>query len=208
MQKIDDMSGVAKFTAAFIFPAILAVISGCSVVKEGKQAAALARCDFRIESVTALHLMNISVQNIRSLSDLSLIDAQQLIRGVAADKVPLTMYVNVEIRNPNPKEAGMKKLDWILFVDDIEMAGGSVDQDVTIPPDSGVVIVPVKVNADLKQVLQGKSLDAILNFGMNLAGIGNKPTRFTVKLKPTIMIGKKAVVYPGYISVKTEYTSQ
>jgi hypothetical protein len=54
-------------------------------------------------------------------------------------------------------------------------------------------------------VLSGKSADAMLNFCMNLAGSGTKPTRFKIKLKPTVIIAGSEVTYPGYITVKTEY---
>jgi len=202
------MNIMGRLRGLILFFCFFLIIPGCSVVKEGKQIAALAKCDFRILSVTNLHLLGISVQNITSINDLNLIDAQQLIRGVMAPKAPLTFFLNVEAKNPNTDAAGMKKLEWILFIDDIRMTEGSVDEEVMIPPNNGVVTIPVRVSADLKKVLQGKSMDAILNFGMNLAGIGNKPTRFLIKIKPTIMIGKKSIVYPGYINVKTEYTSQ
>ncbi len=192
----------------FFFLSFMIVIAGCSVVKEANQAAALAKCDFRILSATNIQLLGINVQNIKSFSDINLLDAQRMIRGIAAPTVPLKLTLNVEARNPNDKEAGLRKLEWILFIDDIQMTNGTVDEDVMIPPNNGSTVVPVKINADLKQVLQGKSADALLNFGMNLSGVGNKPTRFLIKLKPTIMIGKKAIVYPGYINVRTEYTSQ
>jgi hypothetical protein len=60
----------------------------------------------------------------------------------------------------------------------------------------------------LKQVLSGKSANAMLNFCMNLAGVGNTPTRFKIKLKPTIIIAGTALTYPGYITVNTEYVSK
>jgi len=192
----------------FLIFLIVFVTAACSVVRQGKQMATLAKCEFRIGSITNLYLAGINVQEIKSISDLTIMDAQQLIRSLTGSTFPLNLTLNVEARNPNSSIAGMNKMEWILFIDDIQMATGSVDQPVTIPGNNGTAIIPVQMNPDLKQILQGKSVDAILNFGLNLAGTGNKPTRFTIKLKPTIMIGKNAVVYPGYITVKTEFVSQ
>jgi hypothetical protein len=170
--------------------------------------AALAKCEFRIESVTNLHLAGINVQEIKSVSDLNLMDAQQLLKSVNKSTFPLNLTLNVAARNPNASMAGMNKMEWILFIDDIQMTTGSVDQPVTIPVNKDTAVIPVHMDLDLKQILRGKSVDAVINFGLNLAGAGNKPTRFTIKLKPTIMIGKNPVVYPGYITVKTEFVSQ
>lgn len=170
--------------------------------------ATLAKCEFRIESITNLYLSGISVQDIKSISDLTIMDVQQLIRSISSNTFPLNLTLDIEARNPNSSTAGMNKMEWILFIDDIQMTTGSVDQPVSIPGNNGTAIIPVQMDLDLQQILQGKSVDAIINFGLNLAGAGNKPTRFTIKLKPTIMIGENAVVYPGYITVKTEFVSQ
>jgi hypothetical protein len=191
-----------------LFLPIVFVTTNCSVVQQGQQMATLARCEFRIESVTSLKLSGIDVQAKKSISDLTIMDAQQLMRSVTGSTFPLTFTLNVSARNPNSNTAGMNRLQWILYIDDIQMTTGSVDQPVSIPANNGTAVIPVAMNLDLKKILQGRSLDAIVNFGLNLAGTGNKPTRFIIKLKPTIMIGNSAVVYPGYITVRTEYVSQ
>jgi hypothetical protein len=48
----------------------------------------------------------------------------------------------------------------------------------------------------------------MINFCMNLTGVGNTPTRFKIKLKPTILVGGNALRYPGYITVNTTYVSK
>jgi hypothetical protein len=63
------------------------------------------------------------------------------------------------------------------------------------------------MHIDLQKALNGKSADAIINFGMNLAGAGNKPTRFTLQMKPTIIVSGFPITYPGYLNVKTEFGS-
>jgi hypothetical protein len=44
-----------------------------------------------------------------------------------------------------------------------------------------------------------------MNFGLNLAGSGNRPSRMTLKVKPTIMVGTTPISYPGYLSVTNEF---
>jgi len=119
-------------------------------------------------------------------------------------ELPLSLQLNIEVKNPNPAPAGINSLDYIVIIDDIQMLQGSYTQPITVPASSSAVI-PVQLNVDLKQALKGKSMDAILNFGFNLAGVGQKPTRFKLKLKPSILVGSTVLAYPAYITVKTEY---
>jgi hypothetical protein len=189
------------FSVLFFMP-----FNGCDVAQQAQQATNLAKCDFKVLSVENINLAGINIQNINSIKNLNLSDAARIMAAMGATTLPLSLQVNFEGRNPNSTAAGLNKLEWILFIDDIQMTSGSVDKAFTIPPNNGTAVIPIQVGIDLKQVLKGKSLDAMMNFGFNLAGVGNKPTRIRAKLKPTIMIGNVPLTYPGYISVNTEFS--
>ncbi len=178
----------------------------CDVLQEVQKVATLSKCDFRLQSVDQLKLAGINVQNVNKLSDLSLIDAGKLTAALASGSLPLSFTLNVEAKNPNAAQAGLTKLDWILYIDNIEMTRGIVEKSFTIPGNNGIAVIPVTMSVDLKQVLSGKSADAILNFGLNLAGAGSKPTRFTMKLQPTINVASYPLTYLGYITIGTEYS--
>ena len=195
------------FIPLFFAGLLLLPFSGCEVTRQAKLASNLANCDFRILSVEHVNLGGVSLQNIRSAKDLSFSDVALLMAGLTSPVFPLSLQLNLEGRNPNPTEAGLNHLDWILFIDDNQMASGILDQPFSIPP-KGLTRVPVQIGLDLKPFLSGKSAEAILNFGMNLAGVGNAPTRFKIKLKPRIIVGGTTLRYPGYITVNTTYNSR
>jgi hypothetical protein len=186
----------------------LLLFTSCDVVNQVSQMSNLAKCEFRLESVQHLNLAGIDVQNVRAISDLNLLDAGKLLNAVAANQFPLDFTLNVEAKNPNPANAGITKIDWILLIDDIEMTKGFLDKAITIPGNNATAIIPMGIHVDLKKALSGKSADAILNFGLNLAGTGNKPSRFTLQMKPTITVGGFPLTYPGYINVRTEFGSK
>jgi len=186
----------------------LTFFSSCDVLNQVTQISNLTKCDFRLESVQQLNLAGIYVQNVHKLSDLNMFDAANLAAAVSSKQFPLDFTLNVEARNPNTANAGMTKIDWILLIDDIEMTRGILDQQVTVPANNGIAIIPLKMHVDLQKALTGKSADAVINFGMNLAGSGNKPTRFTLQMKPTITVNGFPITYPGYVNVKTEYSGQ
>ncbi len=187
----------------------LAFISACDILQQAQQVAMLTRCEFKLSSVDQLRLAGVNIQQIRKLSDLNMMDAARITAAaMSGGSLPLNFTLNVEARNPNAATAGMTKLDWILFIDDIQMVSGVNEQRVQIPGNGGTGILPLTIGIDLKDALKGKSGDAIANFGLNLAGAGNKPTRITLKAKPTIMVGSQYISYPGYLTVQNEFTSK
>jgi hypothetical protein len=177
-------------------------LASCAQVK---QLTNLLNCDFRVSSVDNINMAGIDVQKIKSFTDLKFTDGAKLLAAVAQGTLPLNLTVNIEAKNPNIQMAALNKLDWILLIDDVEMANGSTTKRVEVPPNNGTGIFPIQVTSDLAKVLSGQSAKSIVNFGLNLAGYGSRPTRIAVKAKPTILIGGAAIMYPGYITIKSEY---
>ena len=184
------------------------LLSGCEILEQAQQMANLTKCEFRLNSVDQLRLAGVNIQQVRQLSDLNFMDAAKITAAAAGGTLPLNFTLNVEVKNPNPAAAGLNRLDWILLIDDIEMTTGVNNQRVQVAANGGTAIIPLTIGIDLRQALQGKSADAIANFGLNLAGAGNRPTRITLKAKPTIMVGSQTISYPGYLTVQNEFTSR
>lgn len=186
---------------------LLTIIIFFASCRQVKELITLTKCDFRLATVENINMAGISVQKFKSFTDLSIMDGANLIASVAKGTLPLSLTLNVEARNPNTKPAALNKLDWILLIDDIDVASGTTTKRVEIPPSNGTGIFPVQITTDLFKVLSGQSGKNMINFGLNLAGYGNRPTRIALKAKPTIMIGNSAVEYPGFITIKNEYGS-
>lgn len=190
-----------------LFLVLSMLFTGCEVTRQAKLASNLANCDFRIRSVEKVNLAGVELQDVKSVSDLGISEMAQIMAGFASPILPLSLQLNLEGRNPNATDAGLNRLEWILFIDEIQMASGILDKPFTIPA-LGTTNIPVDVGLDLKPVLSGKSGTIMLNFCMNLAGVGNTPTRFRIKLRPTIMVAGRALKYPGYITVNTTYSGK
>jgi hypothetical protein len=194
------MKSIVRLSTLTVF----IIFVSCSTIRE---ISALAKCEFKVSNIKDLTLVGVNIQKINSITDLSWSDAGKIAAAIFTNSFPLAFTVNLDVKNPNKTKAALNHLEWILLIDDIQMATGNVNDRVEIAPNGGVSTLPININLDLKQALKGKSYDAIKNFAFNLAGYGDGPTRITIKAKPTIMIGTKAVQYPGYISIKTQYTS-
>jgi hypothetical protein len=185
----------------------LTVISSCDVLRNVKEMMTFAKCEFRLKSVDHTRLAGVNIQDMGSYADLSLNDALVITHAFTNGHLPLAFTLNVEVRNPNTTAASMTKVDWILLIDNHEMVNGTSAQAITIAPNGGVTVWPLQVSIDLVKALSGETFDSLKNFAFNLAGVGNKPTRITLKAKPTIMVGNSPVAYPGYITINTDFTS-
>jgi hypothetical protein len=189
----------------------LALIAGmiwftsCDVLQQVAEMAAFTKCQFRLSTVENLSLAGVNIQQKKKLTDLSFTDAAKVTAAFATGNLPLSLTLNVQVKNPNAAQASMNKLDWILLIDGIEMVSGVNQNRVNVPANGGVATLPLKISVDLNKALSGKSKDAILNFGFNLAGVGNQPTRITLKAKPSIVVGNQTLDYPGYLSVENEF---
>ncbi|MDD3739576.1 MAG: hypothetical protein PHP31_09835 [Lentimicrobiaceae bacterium] len=192
---------------ATIFFISVLIFTSCDSLMQVAHMANLAKCEFKLNDVSNLTLANVNFQNVKSASDISIADYARLTNAIFQGNLPLSFTLNVGVKNPNNQKAGVTALDWILFIDDIEMTRGILSQSYTINANS-IGTIPVNMNFDLKQVLSGKSGEAVLNFAYNLLDVGNKPTRFMLKLKPTINVAGFPVEYPGgYFEVKTTFVS-
>ena len=196
-----------RFALIALVTVTIALLQGCDVVQQAQQAVNLTNCQFRISTVENVTVAGVNIQNYKTIKDLTMTDAAKIMAAATKTSFPLTFRLNIEGKNPNTASAGLNRFDYILFIDNIQMTAGSLEQSFVIPPNNGIASIPLQISIDLKKALTGKSLDAIMNFGFNLAGIGNKPTRITIKLKPTIMVGPTMLEYPGYITVGTEFGS-
>jgi hypothetical protein len=165
------------------------------------------KCSFRLSSVEHISLANVNIQNINNFSDINIIDAAKITASVVSGKLLMNFILNVEVKNPNKSKAAMNKLEWILYIDNIEMAKGTLNERIEITSNGGISTLTLFLNFDLIKIFTGSSVYAVMNFGFNLAGIGNKPTRITLKAKPTIFVGNKPIIYPGYIKIRNKFSS-
>ena len=181
------------------------MLSGCSILSE---MISFSQCEFRLATVENITLAGVNVQHIHKLSDLSLLDAGRISAALISGPLPLSLTLNVDVRNPNQQQASMNRLDWILLIDGQEIVQGSSGERLSIPPNNGTGTLPLHITADLKSALSGHSGEALLNFGLNLAGAGNTLSRITLRANPYIVVGGRELSYPSFIDIENEFVSR
>ena len=192
-----------KQSNLFIF--ILAISIALSSCKTLMSYTNILNCDFKMKSLTNTQLGGIDIQNIKNYSELGFIQLGTLTKAYLSGSINLEFQLDLECKNPNPSEASMAKFDWIISIDDIQMATGTNSQEYKIPPNDGTQIIPLNISINLLDILNDQTKNALLNFGLNLADNSNKPSRVGLKIKPTIYLNGIPITYPGYIDLGTEY---
>ena len=186
----------------------LFTLGGCAALKQFTQMETFSKCQFRLASVENVSVSDISMQGVTKMSDINVMDLLKLKGALSGGALPLKLTLNLEVKNPNSSSAGMNKFEWLLYIDDNQLTSGMLEKRVEIGPNGAVGTVPLAIEVDLKKVLSGKTLDSMLNLAMNIAGEGTKPTRLTVKMKPSILVGSQELEYPDYVTVSHEFTAE
>jgi hypothetical protein len=192
---------IVLFVVLFAVP----FMNSCGVKRQVTEMKAVVNCEFKYEGLRHATLAGVDVSKVTGIIDLDAGDESTLFTALTFGKLPLDVTVDVGVRNPTQSIATMNRLEWILLIDDVEVGTGAVTDRIVLAPGGGTATVPIRFSTELLTLLSGKSGDAVITFGLNLAGTADKPSRITVKVKPTIIVGEHAIHYPGYITLNREF---
>lgn len=183
---------------------LLVTLAGCSILSE---LTALSKCEFSFHSAQDPVVAGIDVMRIQNYSDLTFMDGQRIVANILQKRLPFGITANVEVRNPGPVTAALNYIEWIAFIDDVQISTGRIEQRVEIPGNGGTTLVPIRIETDLFQYLQGDNPKTMLNFALNLVDAGGQPTRLSMKIKPSVYVGNTLVPYPDYFTIGKTFSS-
>jgi LEA14-like dessication related protein len=186
----------------YIVIASLLALGSCKALMQYTN---ILKCDFRMESLKNPTVAGIDVNSVKNFSDLSFLQAGKITTAYLGGNVPLVFTLNMEAKNPNTTEARMAQFDWIVKIDEVQIASGTNQSEYVIPANDGRKIIPLRISVNLLDVINKESKDTLINFGLNLADASDKPTRVSLQIRPTVNVGSVPVTYPGYLSLGTEF---
>ena len=191
-----------KITLALVLAGSI-LLSSCDmltqVADQFTSVANLVNCDFSLKNVTNVNVAGVNVKNL-SQGKLTAADVLKLVAAYQSKQVPLTMDVNVDITNPTTTKAAMTALDWILSIDNTDMATGVNSKSYTIKP-STTTTVPLGVNAELAELFSKKGLEALKTFASSFTSEGIS-SNVGLRVKPSISVGTAQVPFPDYIKLE------
>ncbi|WP_338875665.1 hypothetical protein WBJ53_08575 [Spirosoma sp. SC4-14] len=186
-----------------------ALFSQCSVNQQLSQAKTLGDCRYSVASADSVYLAGIDIREFRKLEDLNLARFPRLATGLLTRNIPLDARLNLDITNPTGKLAGINQLEYKVLLTGQELFNGFLNQRIEVQP-GGRTRVPVRLSTNAYQLLtDAKTRDAFTQLVQNLSGAsGTQPSKLTIKIKPTLALGNKAINYPGYITIDQEVTNK
>jgi len=160
-----------------------------------------------MKNIQRIQLAGVNLEGKSSISDFKIADMATFTQYALRGTLPLDMVLQIEAKNPNQQSAAINKVEWIAYLDDFELMTGFINDRFVVPPNDGVGLIPLHIQFDLRKAVESSAGSAVANLALNIMNIGEKESRFIVKIKPTILIGSFALDYPGYINISKEYTS-
>lgn len=186
------------------FASILLFSTSCDLAKQAAKIGNLINCEYKVENVADLTLASVPIQGKSSLAQLALADAARIASAFLGGQLPLSMNVNLGVKNTSGNPAGFTSVKYILALDGQEINRGAINNNFTVAGGS-TNMLPIFTQVDLKKSFSGKSKDALINLALNLAGQSGKPTMIGLQIKPSFLINGKAFEWPSYIKVDTEF---
>jgi hypothetical protein len=174
------------FSASLFLGALL--ISGCATVAEeiGRMAA-FSQCQFRLASVTKTTLAGVPLQG-GTIEDINLMNLAKLQSAFSSGTLPLRFTLGMEVKNPNTRPAGMSRMEWNALLDGERLTSGVLEEAFEVGAEKTGTL-PLAVILDLTKLFSGKTLDSMVGLALNVAGEGEKPTRVTLQVKPSMTVG-------------------
>lgn len=186
-----------KIKSVLILAVIASLLAGCV---GAKQLVAFAKCDFDFISVDNVKVADINFSQKRKYSDFSIVDAAKLVKALTNKDFTLNLTVNVKVKNPNQRKAALGGFDYILWIDDVKMLAGTMNQAFEIESGQSITM-PMEFSIDLLELLKGESRDKILSFGCGLAINNADASRVKLSLKPYFKNGANISKFPTYITI-------
>lgn len=193
----------ASFVIATIF------LTSCKTLNQIKDSIVnLQRLEFKLDNVNNFRLAGVDLSNIKSVSDLSIMDGIKLTKAFADKKLPAQFVLNVAANNPNDGTGGSKQsaatltsLDWKLYIDNKETIAGDINKDIVIPGTGQSETIPLVMNIDLYQFFGNKGYEDIINLALAIGGQGGSASRLKLDARPTVKTPVGNINYPNRITI-------
>ena len=158
----------------------------------------LANCEYSLQNVSNVSVAGVNVRNIAS-GQISATDVVMLASAITSKKVPLSLNVNIGVKNPTDRSALLTTMDWALDVAAREFATGTTNQNYNITAQK-TTTVPLGVSTDLYQIFSGSGVEALKTFASSFTKEGTS-SQLGLRIRPSISVAGQTIKSPSYIQI-------
>jgi len=176
---------------------VLVVLASCGVNRQTREIKALGKCKYDLKSIDSIYVAGVALNRIINQNTIDLSSAPSIALGLLRQNIPFEGRVNLEIDNPTANRAAINQFEYIVLLQQKQLAEGVVNQKVSIEAGQ-TTVVPVTLKANVYELLTNGQLDQTLRA---LKSDKDDAGLLTIKIKPVIYVGSTAIKYPGYITI-------
>jgi len=186
-----------KLVVFFAFIITTASFVACGILLNAKR---LSQCSFVLSDVKNFSLASIKLDNISNIKQIGSADMLKILAALASKNINFSFDAIIKASNPHQKSVSLDRLDYIILLEENQLATGSLNEKFIIPAKSSD-FVSVKVNINVLETIKKATIEDIFTLYQNIIGKNAQNTSLlSVKLKPTI----NQYTFPSYITIKKE----
>lgn len=182
---------------------LLIFLSACDIGSQKKDFEIVADCEFQLEQIETFNLANIPLEKMMQTGEFDFSQFPNLAIGFLQKDIPLDAKIVVSAYNPDEEKATLTAFDYIIYIDDTQIAEGSMTEKTTFLPKSETKI-PILVQGNVYESIvanQHKWIDL-------LSGKNNESLMLKIKVKPSINIVGTDVKMPGYLTFEKKIDAE
>ncbi len=194
MKKILFISFIALFA------------TGCGV---SQKISLLEQCHYDIKSADSVYFAGRDITRQIKTGTFDLRSVPELAIGLLRKDIPLRARINLGIENPGSKPVEINQFDYIILFKGQELVNGTTERRIDINPQE-TTVVPIVIRANIYSILSDKNTrEEIFSYLRGTDSRENvQKTLISIKIRPSIRVGKKLIKYPGFITIDKELSSK
>ena len=189
-----------------LFLPVIFLFCCCGINKQVQQAKALGKCRFELASADSVYLSGINMNQFKDADNINIGSLPRLAMGILSHNVPLDARLVLKISNPTGETAAINQFEYKILLKDNEVFTGYVNHRVEVLAGGGQTRVPINISTNAYHLItDDQTREAFVDLIQNLSGARNsRKSVITIKIRPTVDLGGKALNYPGYITFEKE----
>lgn len=179
------------------------MLTSCSVLsgvaEQIKGIANLVNCEYSLNNVSNVSVAGVDVKKVAG-GQIGVADVAKLAASIINKQIPLAMDFNVGIKNPTETNAMLSVMDWIVNVQNTQLAQGSTTNSYKISA-GRTSTVPLSVATDMYRIFSKDGIESLKGFASSFKSDGTS-SKVGIKVRPSLNVGSQVLKTPNYITIE------
>lgn len=145
----------------------------------------LANCEYTLTNVNNVSVAGVNLKKI-SNGQVGATDVVKLTTALVSKSLPLSMDVNVKVKNPTDYDARLATMDWALDIENKQLATGMINQNRTISAKQSTT-VPLAVGTDIYSFFSKNGIESVKKFAGSFKNDGTS-SKVALRIRPHVTV--------------------